>query len=191
MGMVLVRISKKHISYFLSVFLFSLFCFNVFLFYKNRGSAEQYKSIFHWEDSFGQAELKSFIAKRNISADIGKPIEIFSIKKGEVIKETRLTTVVQGIIESYLKGITGTYVKAKPFPVEGYIIRIPVNPGIKTESSWLNDCGIYTVNEIFILFPEEGKPFLLILDGNSMPCFYNFEGDTERLLKELDFEMKL
>jgi hypothetical protein len=73
------------------------------------------------------------------------------------------------------------YGKVKAFPDKGYIIRIPLIPSMKVHTQWLNDYNIYCVSEVFILFPEQGNPYLLLLDKNLRPHFYSFDGDTDVL----------
>jgi len=79
------------------------------------------------------------------------------------------------------------YAAVKAFPDNGYIIRIPVVPPIQVQNPWLNDYNIYSVDQVFILLPEQGDPYLLVLDNKLRPYFYYFNGNVEALLKDLDF----
>jgi len=122
-----------------------------------------------------------------LTYDEYKDVEIFDISKGEVIKTIQSNPVIQKEAEKYLKSITGMYAKVKAFPESGYIIRVPLEPPVKVQGQWLTNYGIDSVDEVFILFPGQGTPYLLVLDERSRPLFYNFEGNTDVLLKILDF----
>lgn len=82
------------------------------------------------------------------------------------------------------------YVEAKAFPDKGYIIRVPFEPSVKIQSQWLKDYGMNLVDEVFILFPEQGRPYLLVLDEKQRPLFYYFEGNTDVLLEKLNFKLE-
>ena len=74
-----------------------------------------------------------------------------------------------------LDKITGMYVKVKAFPDKGYIAKLPLKPVVEVSNKWLNEYGIFSLNEVFIIFPEGNTPYLLVLDSNYRPLFFNFE----------------
>ncbi|MCX8130660.1 MAG: hypothetical protein N3I35_11250 [Clostridia bacterium] len=129
--------------------------------------------------------LLSFLASPNISVQEEKQIEIFDVSKGAVIKKVKRNTKIQDLAESYLNGITGVFIKASALPKNGFIVRIPLNPSIEIKTQWLSQL----VNEVFLIFPNGEKPYLLVLDYKFRPLFYNFEGNTDKLLKTLDFSL--
>lgn len=113
-------------------------------------------------------------------------VEIFNINEGQVVKRVETSPAVQKEAEGYLKNISGIVVSFRPFPERGFIIRIPLKPSVKVENQWFSG----TVDEVFVIFPERGNPFLLILDGEGRPFFYTFEGRTDKLLELLDYQQQ-
>lgn len=105
-------------------------------------------------------------------------IEIFDIGKGEVIKQAESDLKTRREAEKLLKRITGLYLKFKPLPDKGLVIRIPLEPPSRIKNKWLNDCGIVNVDALFVLFPEEGAPYLLVLDDKQRPWFFNSRWNT-------------
>lgn len=113
----------------------------------------------------------------------GKEIEIFDIEKGEVIKKLEMNDEVRTNVEAALSKITGMYIKVKAFPDKGYIARIPLEPAVEVHNEWPNKYGIYSVNEVFIIFAEGNAPYLLILDSNYRPLFFNFEQEDKLMFQ--------
>ena len=108
-------------------------------------------------------------------------IEIFDIGRGEVIKQVEPDRETRREAEMLLKNIKGLYLKFKPLPDKGCIVRIPLEPASRIKNKWLNDCGIAYVDALYVLLPEEDAPYLLVLDGKQRPFFFNTEGDIRRL----------
>ena len=147
---------------------------------------KKYESLACSSFQLDQADLVSFLVSTDIQAQEDEAVEIFDIDKGEVIKRVELNSDVQREAEKFLKGITGMYVKVKAFPDKGYIIKIPLRPSVIVKSQWLNDI----VEKVFVIFPENEAPYLLVLDINDRPLFYNFEGNTDLLLESLNFQLE-
>ena len=135
------------------------------------------------------ANLISFVTAMNVPGSEYNKIEIFSVDEGEIIKRVETNPMIQDEVKSYINGVTGLYGRIRAFPVGGYIIRIPLEPPEKVENYWLNDFGITSINQVFILFPKEERPYLLVLDNNRRPIFCNFNGKTDKLLEYLDFQL--
>jgi hypothetical protein len=121
----------------------------------------------------------------HVYAEENRNIEIFDISQGKVIKMLKLDSKIENIAISYLKGIRGLYGKFNPIPNKGYAIAIPLQPPVKIHDKWLNAL----VNEVIIMFPEHEPPFIVVIDDeNRLVCFY-FRGNTDILLKDLDFKL--
>ncbi|AUG58098.1 hypothetical protein [Acetivibrio saccincola] len=115
-----------------------------------------------------------------------KNIEIFDIDKGQVIKSLSVNNIVHNEAIEYLKSITGMYPKVNAIPNKGYIIRIPLEPSVFVKNKWIDG----TLNEIYVIFPsKEDSPYLLVLDDKQRPLFFNFNANTDTLLKNLDLEL--
>jgi hypothetical protein len=121
----------------------------------------------------------------NVHAEVNTNIEIFDITQGKVVKELQSDSKIEEIAINYLKGIRGVYGKFDPIPHKGYAIGISLESPVKIQGKWLNAL----VNEVIIMFPEHEPPFLAIIDNeNKLVCFY-FQGNTDILLKHLDFKL--
>lgn len=125
-----------------------------------------------------------------ISANAEKNIEIFDIGKGSVSKTVPLNDIALAEAKKFLNGITGVYLKVNAIPVKGYIIKIPFAPDIKVNNQWFNEYDINPIDKMFIVFPEEGASYLLVLDKKQRPYLFNYEGNAEKLLKSLNFELE-
>jgi hypothetical protein len=184
--MFLVRINKKPLLFIVIILLLGSFAFNIYNYIRNMELLKKYESIACNSFQLDKANLIGFLASKDIQIQEDESVEIFDITKGEVIKRVELNSDIQREAEKFLKGITGMYVKVKAFPDKGYIIKIPLKPSVIVKSQWLNDI----VEKVFVIFPEKEAPYLLILDENERPLFYNFEGSTDLLLKNLSFQLE-
>jgi len=185
--MVLIRINRKLVKVILTFVLIVSLGFNIFSYVQNVELTEKYESLFCIANQFNKASLVTFVTTTQKSDNTSKVIEIFDISKGEVIKRVNPNTSIQKVATSYINGVSGIYVKVNAFPDKGYIIRIPLNPSVNVQTHWFNDDNINSIEEVFVLLPEQGKPFLLVLDKKSRPFFYTFDGDVDVLLKKLEF----
>lgn len=118
----------------------------------------------------------------NVYADGYRNIEIFSINQGKIIKELQSTSQVQNLAINYIEGIEGIYSKFDPIPKSGYAIKIPLEPSVKIQE--LNTF----VDQIIIMFPEKEAPFLIIFENETRMVCFAFKGNTNLLLKSLEFE---
>jgi len=187
--MVIIKISKKPLKIAITIILLCSLGFNIYSYEENLKIKNKFESVINIVNQVDKTNLISFVVPIDSSAHRNKSIEIFDINQGKVIQKVWPNSSIQKDVEGYLNGITGMYIKVKAFPEKGYIIRIPLEPSLKVHNQWLNGYGINSVDEVFILFPEEGVPYLLALDEKKRPLFYYFEGDTDVLLKKLNFKL--
>ena len=186
--MVVIKICRKTLKIALVIFVVCFLGFIVYCYTEKVKIKNSYESEVFFTDQFENTNLISFVDQMNESVQGYGSIEIFDINKGAVIQKVQTNPSVQKEVEGYLKGITGMYIKVKAFPEKGYIIRVPLEPSAEVKNHWLNDYGINSVDEVFILFPENGKPYLMVLDEKKRPLFYNFEDDTDILMENLNFK---
>ena len=73
--------------------------------------------------------------------------------------------------------------KFNPIPDKGYVINIPFETPVKVKNQWLNAF----VDEVFIIFPEQEKPYLMVSDNKIELSFLSFEGNIDLLLKNINF----
>lgn len=113
-----------------------------------------------------------------------RSIEIFDINQGQVVKELDTNSRIQGLAENYIKGIKGLYPKFDPIPTKGFAVRVPLDPPFKTQ---INN-RTSTVDEIIVMFPENESPFLMAFEDDSKLLCYSFSGDTDSLLKLIQYD---
>lgn len=121
----------------------------------------------------------------NVYAVDNTNIELFDINQGKVVKVAESNPKIQAKVIKYLNEITGVYGKFNPIPDKGYAIGIHLEPAEKIQGKWLN----VIVEEVIIMFPQEEPPFLVLIDEENKLVCYRFQGDTNKLLKELKFKI--
>ncbi len=157
---------------------------NLYSFNQNIELANQYESLMCITSQLDSTNTISFITSLNINRY--KDVEIFDINKGEVVKKVQSNDTIQNEVKKYLESIEGKYEKAKPLPSSGKVIKVPLEPEIRAESYWLTDEGVKVIDKVFIIFPDQEKPFLLVLNDDKLPVFFSFSANTEVLLQELN-----
>lgn len=188
--MFIIKISRKPFKIAITSILLCSLGFNIYSYIENVKIKNMYESVINIVNQVDKTNLISFLVPINSLAHRNKSIEIFDINQEKVVQKVQSNPSIQKEVEGYLNGITGMYIKVKAFPEKGYIIRIPLEPSVKVQSQWLNDYGINSVDEVFILLPEQGVPYLLVLDEKKRPLFYYFKGDTGVLLENLNFKLE-
>jgi hypothetical protein len=113
-------------------------------------------------------------------------VELYDIQKDSVTKIVPTSSLFQEAAENFLKGIDSIYVKVRPIPKTGYMVKIPLEPSVQINNKWLNDL----VNEVIIIFPIDDEPFLLVFDDENHPLFFNFKGNTDLIIKALEIKQK-
>lgn len=127
-----------------------------------------------------------FLLPVSVHAEDYRSVEIFDINQGQVVKELGSNSKIQCLAENYIKGIKGVYCKFDPIPKNGFAVRVPLDPPVKAHIK----NGIRTVDEVIVMFPDNESPFLMVFeDDNNMMC-YSFKGDTDSLLKLLEYDPK-
>ncbi len=112
-----------------------------------------------------------------------KMIEIFDVGLERVAKKIIMDDEYRKSAEEFIGSITGMYVKVKALPTTGFIVRLPLEPPVSVKNKWFSG----EVDEVFVLFPENEKPYLLLLNERNQPLFFNFESNTDNFLTRLDY----
>jgi hypothetical protein len=120
-----------------------------------------------------------FLYSPSINAQRIKNIEFFDIQMDTVTQILPTNTVFQKAAEDYLKGINGIYVKVRPIPNQGYMVKIPLEPSVQINNEWINEL----VDEVIIIFTKEEPPYLMVFDDENNPHFFHFQGNTDILVK--------
>lgn len=128
------------------------------------------------------------------ACEAGSPVslqaEIFDIVQGKVVKTVPLNKTILSEARKCLQGIDGVYTKVNAFPDKGYIIKIPFESDTVIKNPILSKSGLASIDKVFILLPEQGAPYLLILDGQERPFFFVFSHPVKKLVNSLGLEME-
>jgi hypothetical protein len=182
--MIIIKLNRKISRILVITIITGSLIFNIYSCIQNQSLTDKYKRLSCFAKSLNQADIITFLTSSDTDSQANKYVEIFDINIGNVVKRVKSNQVIQSKAESYLREITGMYTKVKAIPDNGYIIRIPLKPAVNVKNQWLNS----RVEELFVIFTEQVKPYLLVLDDEKRPVFYTFDGSTEDLLRELEYK---
>jgi hypothetical protein len=122
----------------------------------------------------------------NISAKDYANVEVYDFKKEKVVKVVESNSEIEKEAVNYLNSITGLYPKFSPIPKEGHAVKIPLIPLVKIENKWLKA----DVDQVIVVFPKDDQPFLLVFDSEDRLMSYLFNGDANKLLKLVNYDIK-
>lgn len=127
--------------------------------------------------------IGAFLTASGSEGRKAEQVEIFDIGKGFVIGSYSNNAGFRKEVLKYLDSVSGMYGNVRVFPKVGYIVKIPLEPPFKASAKLLTAAGIEYVDKIFVIFPSQGKPYLLLLDGQSRPFCFVFDADTSAVQK--------
>lgn len=177
--MIVIRISRRWLIVAAIMALTALVAFNVSIYNKNREMADKLTLLNCLSNQLDNANMFKFLVSASLESREGRPIEVFDVIKGDVIRRINSTPSLQNEAENSLKGITGMYTKVKAFPEKGYIIKVPLDPAMEVNNQWLRS----KVNDVFIIFPHQESPYLMVLDSKKRPLFFNFNASVSEFQK--------
>lgn len=125
-----------------------------------------------------------FLNNPCIQAQGIKNVEFFDIQKDTVTQIVPTSPIFQKAAEDYLKGINGIYVKVRPIPNQGYMVKIPLEPSVQINNEWINAL----IDEVIIIFTKDEPPYLMVFDDENNPLFFHFEGNTEIIVKTFNLK---
>jgi hypothetical protein len=117
-------------------------------------------------------------------AEAIKNIELFEIEKDTVINTMPIGKQYQQLTESYLKNISGIYVKVRPIPKTGYMVKVPLEPSVHLKNEWVNSL----IDEVIIILTKGEEPYLMVFDDENNPHFFHFKGDVAPFIKAFQIE---
>jgi hypothetical protein len=120
----------------------------------------------------------AFLTVSEAGGQTSGQVEVFDIEKGLVIGSHDNNAGFRKEAQKYLNSISGMYGNLKVFPKVGYIVKIPLEPPVKAPEKLMEAAGVEYADTIYIIFPSQGKPYLLLLDEQDRPYCFNFEADT-------------
>jgi hypothetical protein len=130
--------------------------------------------------------LLIFLPSIPISAKGSPCAEIVDSKQNMVVKSVQVDSEIYDMVKSWVKSIDNFCGKISPVAVEGYKVRIPLDPPIKVNKQSLNA----DVSEVYIIVPQDKPPFFMIFQDKNKPSYFKFYGNIDSLSKALDFELR-
>lgn len=109
-------------------------------------------------------------------------IEVFDVKKEQVVKTIANSDRIQREVNKCLNTITSMTKRFNPIPEEGQIIKIPVEPSVMVNNQWFSSL----VDEVKLILPTNETPLLMIFDDENKPYFFEFKQDITKLLSEME-----
>lgn len=158
---------------------------NIVSWMKNKKIDQKSKSVMNIINQFEVARSAVFIATViNEQDNINNKdlVEVFDVNVGEVTKTFEVTEEIKKEALENINNITGLYVKVDALPKDGLIFKIPFEPPLNVENNWILECNINYIEEAFIIVPDSEPSYILILDQEYKPCFFNYNGKNEIIL---------
>jgi len=124
-----------------------------------------------------------FLLTTSASAQETKQVEIFDISKERVVKKVPATSDIQEDAKQLITSTTSVYTKVKPLPSKGFMIKIPLEPALMIQNQWMHE----KVNQVIFVFPLNERPFYLVVDKGKRTHLFNFDGETDTLLRKLQY----
>jgi hypothetical protein len=121
----------------------------------------------------------------NILAKEYKYVQIFDPKQDKVVHIVQLNSEIQNLVTNYLEDIDAIYGKNDPIPEDGYAIKIPLEPAVKTQKKCINAL----IKEVYIIIPEKEPPFIMLFEKENKLLCFPFRGDIKTLSKALNFNL--
>lgn len=128
--------------------------------------------------NLNNSSKQAFVSDNNNTTPFA---ELFDVEKGDVIKTFEADEFLQKTAETYIYSINGMYIKVNAFPSKGKILKIPLSKPIYNENIWYKG----KIDVLYIIFPYNEAPYLLILDEKSRPLFFTFTAGTDELSEYL------
>jgi hypothetical protein len=128
--------------------------------------------------------LMAFLSLTHIAAKGSPCAEIYDPAQKKVIKSVQVDSELYDLAADLVRSIDNFYGRISPAAVEGYKIRVPLDPPVKVNKKSLKA----SVSEVYIIVPQNKTPFLIIFEDKNKPSYFKFHGNIDSLWKALDFE---
>lgn len=118
---------------------------------------------------------------------MGSPCaDIIDSKQNLVVKSVQMNSEINNMVSSWVNSIDNFCGKISPITVEGYKVRIPLDPPVEVNKKSLTA----KVSEVYIIVPQNKSPFFIIFEDKNKPSYFKFHGNIDNLSKALDFNLK-
>lgn len=112
--------------------------------------------------------------------------EVVDLAQNRIAKSVQVDSEIYDMAKCWIKSIDNFYGRINPLPVEGYKVRIPLDPAVSVNKKSLTA----EISEIYIIVPPNKPPFLMIYEANNKLSYFKFHGNIDSLSKVLDFKLR-
>jgi len=110
-----------------------------------------------------------------------KPVQVFDVKAGKVMRTIPNDAEYQKIAQSWLKSVTGLSPKMKPDEKCGFVYRIPLQKPQPLTVGKLS----FTVRDVFLFHCPDADPILLVFDEARRPYLLELKADLKPFLRKI------
>ncbi|WP_127585331.1 hypothetical protein [Paenibacillus koleovorans] len=117
--------------------------------------------------------LAASSTSNSVTAAPSQEAQVFDIKLGKIVHTFPNTPELRLEVEKWIGSIEGLVAAVNPEPLEGVIIRIPLNPVLQINNEWLRNRAVQAF--LFVSHSTVDKPALLLLDEQEQPMVYRLK----------------
>lgn len=108
-------------------------------------------------------------------------IQVYDVKKQEVVKKVENTDQLQAQAKKWLGSITGLSPRVNMGADSGLVVKIPMDPPTRVDNEWMTA----KITEINLLLRPGDKPALLLFTDQNQPLIFEFSQDVTKFLKKV------
>ena len=110
-----------------------------------------------------------------------KPVQVFDVKAGKVVRTIPNDAEYQKIAQGWLKSVTGLSPAMKPDEKCGFVYRIPL---LKPQPLAVGKLS-FTVRDVFLFHCPDANPLLLVFDEARRPYLLDLTTDLKPFLRKI------
>ncbi|PZD93584.1 hypothetical protein DNH61_23490 [Paenibacillus sambharensis] len=110
-----------------------------------------------------------------------KPVQIFDVKAGKVVRTLPNDEEYQKMASSWLRSATKLSPKIKPDDKCGFVYRVPLDKPVSLKIGKTE----FAVDDVFLFYCPENDPLLLVFDAAKKPYLLEFEADLKPFLRKV------
>jgi len=110
-----------------------------------------------------------------------KPVQVFDVKAGKVVRTVSNDAEYQKIAKGWLKSVTGLSPKMKPDEKCGFVYRIPLAKPQPVAVGKLS----FSVRDVFLFHCPDAEPILLVFDDARRPYLLELKTDLKPFLRKI------
>lgn len=116
------------------------------------------------------------------SSEVGlKPVQVFDVAAGKVIKTIPNDADYQAFAASWVKSITGLAPQLTSDESCSYVYRVPLEKAVSIK---VNDITVAS-DDLFLFYCKDKPPLLLVFDEKRRPFLYLFKADIKPFIQKV------